>query len=473
LCLDGKMHHPLYADAAKLASDLTWLECQGMMSNNLSQDVVQVEAIQDREAFRQQYEATYQLPFNAHTYSDCDRFTRLITIIRAMLHYPFFNNAESDKNLTDAFCAYLEHNQHLFMTGGEFRKDIERVLNPYRLLEMTPDQQGRLQPMQKRRGYFVGAAVLTKEQLLMAVEVLERHAKDLQDPIAEGVLEEILYQLELSRIYTPQKFNYPLRAMSDLLIVNMDSLPDHALARQRDLLSQAIRQGSLLEVDMFKRSGRPETLPHGDKPFCIYPLQLVFHTIGWYLGYETIGSDQAQWLRFERLDRLRLLRVLPESREQKEQYRRWKQLRKLQEASFSLFLGSTPQEQQQFLRGDPASEFELELWASEQIFRYLAEGNKRFPAERVKLSCFPDGSSGRFAKSQIDRKKRSTDPARPYHYRVRLPRWSIQDWDLRRWLVGFGKEVWVQSPLGNSHRGAKACTGFVGDVSNYVDRIAF
>ncbi|NJL47731.1 MAG: WYL domain-containing protein [Leptolyngbyaceae cyanobacterium SM2_5_2] len=42
---------------------------------------------------------------------------------------------------------------------------------------------------------------------------------------------------------------------------------------------------------------------------------------------------------------------------------------------------------------------------------------------------------------------RSHDPRYPNRLQVQLPRWSVDDVDLRRWILGFGAGVKVITPV--------------------------
>ena len=57
-----------------------------------------------------------------------------------------------------------------------------------------------------------------------------------------------------------------------------------------------------LELKRFAGGGRFTDEP--DQFFKVWPLQIVFHNIGWYLGYEIAAGPNAGLLEFERLDRL-------------------------------------------------------------------------------------------------------------------------------------------------------------------------
>jgi predicted DNA-binding transcriptional regulator YafY len=96
----------------------------------------------------------------------------------------------------------------------------------------------------------------------------------------------------------------PIKVIGTRSIVNKQYLPKQSLARKENLetLETAIREGQLLRLDYITGSGSFPDRSHGT--FQVYPLQILFHNIAWYLGYEEAGGERDRHLYFERLDRL-------------------------------------------------------------------------------------------------------------------------------------------------------------------------
>jgi len=175
-------------------------------------------------------------------------------------------------------------------------------------------------------------------------------------------------------------------------------------------------------------------------------LQLVFHQIAWYLGCEYQSEARRGLLRFERLDRLFLNQRHCATRSRKEQETALKRLHKLYDASAGIFLGNDPALQRGFLSRHAAersqAEMVMELWFSDRIFPFVSEGTRRFRYQRMSprlkgtstpksLFTLPGTGHTRF----------------PHRLKVNLPLWSLEDVDLKRWIVGFGGEVLVISPM--------------------------
>lgn len=82
---------------------------------------------------------------------------------------------------------------------------------------------------------------------------------------------------------------------------------------------------------------------------------------------------------------------------------------------------------------------------TEEIFKFVSEGNQRFPKAQMQMSRLSNQNSQNVDQS-IFRLASSKDPKFPYRFRVTLPNWSLQDIDLKRWILGFGKQIKVIKP---------------------------
>jgi hypothetical protein len=86
----------------------------------------------------------------------------------------------------------------------------------------------------------------------------------------------------------------------------------------------------------------------------------------------------------------------------------------------------------------------VELWFDDIIYRFIVEGTKRFaqmkmtrPASSVRVNL-PE---------TIFCLKKTGDKQFPNRFQVILPKWSLNDFDLWRWIIGFGGYVKVVEPL--------------------------
>ncbi|MEH1887627.1 WYL domain-containing protein [Nostoc sp.] len=425
--LMSRRYHPIYADSAAIAKDLEWLEKNGIIG----------EQGLDCEIYVSDYTGDIKT-FEAHTYSDIDLFVRLIKIIRCLVHYPCFRYEEESEQKTQEIFWESLRSRIYGLSQSQLRKDIQRVLHPYKILPNTA----------MKRAYFVGNAILAKHELAEVYRVLRSHVQELQDPIALSTYEALEKKLELSQIMDSQHFaqSYPVRAIANQPIVDLNTLPDYAAHKKLDELTEAILSGRALELDRLLGTGRHLDDPHANQPFSIWPLQIVFSNIGWYLGYECLGGDNNKLLKFERLDRIFINKILPDTRGIDKQKQALLRLEKLYKSSYSLFLGNSPEDQQKYLdtKQRASVEIVLEIWCKPAIFNFISEGTKRLPSNQIKMSKRPGVS---YKADKIFVLPETKDPLFRYCCQMTLPRWSIHDFELKRWIVGFGDNIKVIKPI--------------------------
>jgi predicted kinase len=425
--LMASQYHPIYAEPKALDNDLQWLEDNAIIG----------EQGLGKEMDVPDYTGDIQ-KLNTHAYSDIDTFLRLMKIIRCLVHYPCFRHEEDEQTGQAMFLDTLK--SHIYcITQDTLRKDVERALHPYRILPNNI----------MKRAYFVGNAVLNKYELEQVYKVLRSHAQDLEDPMALSTYKEIQRKLEVSQILRSEEFadDYQVRAIANHPGIDMENLPDYSAYHKLDELSKAILSGQLLELERFPHTGRHLHDPHLNKPFQVWPLQVVFSKIGWYLGYETKGGDADKLFRFERLDRFFINKCLPIKRSLQEQKLALAKLEKLYKSSYSLFIGNSVSEQQKYLDKQEKNSVEItvDIWCKESIFNFISERTKRLPHDQIKMSLRPGKRKSK--KEKVFVLPLTGDANYPYSCQLTLPCWSVQDIDLRRWLIGFGTQVKVAEPL--------------------------
>ncbi|NES87387.1 MAG: WYL domain-containing protein [Moorea sp. SIO1G6] len=366
-----------------------------------------------------------------HAYSDLEPFQRLIKTIRFILHHPFLPKSgnSSLKTLTNA----LQDDKIIIGNGiHTLRKDIEKILKPYKILPNFPLKQG----------YFAGTGIFSRQELGKVFAVLQSQAKSLEDPMALSTYEMFQQRMTHSKLDPPS--TYPVRAIRNRCIVDADSLQDSALLNHLDKLENAIAQGELLELNRIKGGGR--FAGDHDGFFQAWPLQIVFYNHAWYLAFQHHGGNQDKLFRFGRLDRLFLGRALGQTRDMKQQWQSLQKLEKLHEASAGLFLGNSASQQQQLLSSNKseqsAVQVTVELWFNDDMFRFVSEGTKRF--KHIKMSP-PLTANPSLPKSLFSLPK-TKDPNFTNRFQVILPKWALEDVDFFPWIIGFGGKVKVIQP---------------------------
>ena len=423
----SKLKGAIYAEPQALAKDLQWLESYGFISAGSLPIFAQLPDIH-LEKIAEQNLVT-------HSYSDWEPFQRLVTIIRFILHRPFLPNT-GEGHLQTLITALRENHIINYNYLDRVRKDIEKVLKPYQILPDFP----------LRNGYFAGTGILSRYELEKVFTVIQSQARSLEDPVALATYETLKERIALSNLDFTD--NYAVRTIGTHCIIDSEFVHPSALVKNLQKLEAAILQGQLLE---FNRLPGCATFPGDEHSFFLaWPLQIVFHNLGWYLGFECASGKDIDLFRFERLDRLFIGKQPNQSRDRQVQLKSWQKLQKLYAASAGIFLGNSAQMQQQFFSTDPEEkanvEVIVELWFNDDMFRFISEGTKRFPSSQMKMSPPLEGRKLNYPKSIFCLSK-TKDAKFPNRFRVKLPKWSLNDVDLWRWIVGFGGNVKVKEPV--------------------------
>ncbi|MBE9042036.1 AAA family ATPase, partial [Oscillatoriales cyanobacterium LEGE 11467] len=426
----AREHGAVYADIDAIARDLAWLEANGFIhpktpTKTPTKTLTKTLTSVGRSHHTAITLETCKRPANTetHRYSDRLLFLRLMGIIRAILRSPL--QEIPGENSLDTLVQQLAESGIVGETRDNLRRDIEKALKPY----------GIFNAASYRRGYFIGTAILTPSELNAAYKLLQSQAQRFDDPVALEAYQIFGDRLKQSKLLAADE-RYPVRVLGTKSIFNPADLPSSALIRHTEILERGIETGELLELKRLQGGGR--FVGDVEEFFCVWPLQLVFHNIAWYLGFECCGGDKDGLLRFGRLDRLFLGQPTHQTRSMQQQKTALKRLTQLYDASAGAFLGNSAAEQKLYLSGNGRQQMEIvvELWCSDGSFRFISEGTQRFA--QMQMSPKRSGSS---RNRSIFSLQGTGDSQFPHRVRVRLPRWSVGDVDLKRWIVGWGGEV--------------------------------
>lgn len=293
----GKLCGQIYANKNAIASDLDWLQQNSLIGVNTIGNLENLSpnlSPKRREALNFPPSLVGKgargLGFEVtHAYSDFDCFQRLIEIIRLILHHPFLQ--DRGKGSLQTLMSALRENGIIDGDGLDtVRKDIEKVLKPYKILPEFP----------LRDGYFAGTAILSALELTKVFDVLQSQAKSLDDPVALEIYETFATRMAKSKLGVSNV--YPVRSIANRSMIDSEFLPSDALSKNLQQLEEAIAKGQLLELNRFVGGGKFALDEEGF--FLAFPLQIVFSNQAWYLGFESEGGKYAGLFRFERLDRL-------------------------------------------------------------------------------------------------------------------------------------------------------------------------
>ncbi len=431
----GKKHGKIYASEEAINQDLQYLAKREIIAEH--ENVSRKSQVKKENLHNQ-----FVLNTATHSYSDEQAFDRLIKTIKLVVNQPFLPDAgggslgtfakELKRTVPPASSLITNAKNALAM----LRKDIENVLKPYKIIPDFP----------MRNGYFAGTVILTQQELIKVYEILQSQVKSLDDPLLLDFYTTFENRMLQSKLINPDENIYPVRAIAHHSIVDEKYLSEISLLKKLPYLEAAILKGELLELCRFNNSANYES--DAKKFIQVYPLQIVFHNLAWYLAFECIsGEEEPELLRFERLDRLFMVyQENPPCRSRPEQEKSLEKLHKLLKGTVGIFLGKSISDQRQFLSPNKAIRSQvcirIELWFNDDTYPFIIEGTKRF--SQIKMS--PPQLPRRINLPQSRLCSPTQDKQFPNRFQVVLAKWSIEDFDLLRWIVGFGKNVKVIEP---------------------------
>ena len=308
-------------------------------------------------------------------------------LIATLVQYPGVGCAESDERQEghhDALQAVQQRLREVAATlqvdwkegypaTPTIRKDLE-----------TLRQYGILDRRMYRWGYYLGTGAMSREELRVAFEGLASAAKYQGNPQVRRVYQKLSKRLRGLDDLRPGEFFYPIREQLNRAIVHTD--PDEMMAlgeyrdtlfHQLDVVEGAIATGQAIEIsrssDPYGR-GRVGCLQ-------VWPLQLIYHDIAWYLIYEYCSNGHLAVGRINRFkDYCKI--VTPLGRGIAAQQQSLQTAHKLLQSGWGLYLGE-PEEQLCELQGKLTLEtIKVRFFAP--VAAFILEGDRRHPTQKIR-----------------------------------------------------------------------------------------
>jgi len=386
----------------------------------------------------------------SHRYAQRQAFERLMLLLATLVHEPGVGSADTDATSSDRHHDALEavrarllqrarawHVELPHCSPATLRKDLE-TLRHYGILERR----------MYRWGYYLGTGAIRYDELPVILDALASQAQSLGEPQARQLYHRLRKRLHRLDAERNGRLFYPVRQQLDHAIVYTDSEQMWAageyqsnLFHRWDELTDAIGAGSAIELS---RASDPYAQGQVGR-MRLFPLQLIYREVAWYLIYET---DPPGHLAVARVDRFyNYLRWLGKQRDRDEQARRLRQAHQLLQQGWGLFLGP-PEQQQAELQGQLSFETVTVRFFPPAI-AFLQEGKRRHSTQRLRTH-----------------KDRATGKVRHLDYTVRLPPRSLPEFSL--WVHSFMDKACVQQPehLVQAHaQAARALAAHYRDVS--------
>lgn len=376
----------------------------------------------------------------SHPYSALPAFERLMLLIATLIKYPGVGAFTSAEIPTEKHRNGLQEVQnYLQKTAREF--NIE--LTNYSVPTINKDLQklrdyGILDRRMYRWGYYLGTGAMSQDEFRVAFEALASAAKYQGNPQTRRIYETLSQRLRGLNLELKGQLFYPIRQYLNRAINYTD--PEemmakkenrHNLFHQLHLVEEAILQGQAIEIS---RSSDPY---RGTKigPIEVWPLQLIYYDIAWYLIYEYCSNNHLAIGRVNRFqDYCQILTTTGRSLSIQQQS--LAKAHKLLENGWGLYLGEL-QEQQAELRGELQLE-NVKIRFFPTVIPFILEGECRHPKQKISLGP----------------KDKLTGQPIYINYELPLPSRSLKEFSL--WVHRHSDNAQVMSPpkLVEKHRQA-------------------
>ena len=432
----GRLHGACFADAAAIRGDLAWLEANGFCSAVPIAAPIQL-APQSR--------ASGPVHGGLPPMGDGPVFLRVMTLLRHLLQVPFDRPAERGANLHQHLITATEAIPGAYLSGetATLRKDLEKILTPYGFRNRNDNV---------RHGYCLGTAVLSPPRLQELHNVVRQTAGRLADPSAQDLLAELDERLGWAGISAdglPPVRSFARHAVVDTALVRRDSL---AAPRRAEAIEAAIVGHRRVLLQRYPGVGSFADSPDGE--LRVWPLQLIFHNVGWYLLFEEdhVGREQGL-IRSERLDRLALRNAQGDLRRSPEEHdSALARLERLLHHSGGIYFGADLG--QQLVIASHSAQRRIQILQTMRFccapwaFAFIREGLQRYPIEHIRFSKpLPGDSWWHHPKAPHVLEPGPADSSHPYPVELDLPPWTVAaDIDLRSWLFSFGGGIRIESP---------------------------
>jgi hypothetical protein len=322
-----------------------------------------------------------------HAYRENLAFERLMLLIATFLKYPGVGSPDlidSGNNQNhDAMSAVQGKLRQLAMELGlEWPETYPAVPTLRKDLE-TLRRYGILDRRMYRWGYYLGTGVFSLGELKVAFNALASQAQYQRDPQIRRIHESLSLKLRGLDSELKGEISYPVRQYLNRTIVHTDPEEMAAKGENRDtlfhqlpLLETAIVQGKAITVS---RSQNFYGSNHTGR-LQVFPLQLIYHDIAWYLLYEYCDNGHLAIGRLNRFNNYCQPLNIPE-RGLDPQKQSLDRAYQLLENGWGLNLGDV-QSQADELEGKlPLIQVSVRFFPP--ISAFILEGERRHPKQKI------------------------------------------------------------------------------------------
>jgi WYL domain len=357
---------------------------------------------------------------NTHPHSDLQAFERLMLLIATLVQYPGIGSSDSNDSI------YTTGEYHDALTEVSMRlQEIAHAcsinLPTYSMHTLRKDLQvlrryNILDNRMYRWGYYLGTGAMNLSELQVALNALGSQAKYQQDPQVNRIYQRLMRRLQ--GLNLAAEFAYPVRLQINKAIIYTD--PEEMMADSKyrgtlfeklEQLETAIIRGQAIEIYRSRNAykiGATEYLN-------VYPLQLIYSEIAWYLLHEDCQNGHLAISRLDRFtEHFKLLDCL--ERDSTERSQSLQVAHQLLENGWGLYLG---QEEEQILERQGKLDFiNISVRFFPDVMMFIQEGEKRHKSQKIS-----------FGAKTADGKPSYLD------YSLKLPSRSLPEFS--RWIYRF------------------------------------
>ena len=322
-------------------------------------------------------------PTDLHPYRDRAALDRLLLLIATFVQHPGIGDRDPLEPDTE-----IEAALELVQTAMQTVAEAQGIQLPHYSIPtlrkdlVTLRRYGILSQRRYRSGYYLGTGGLTQAELRLALNALASLAKHQGDPLARQAQVRLKRRLKGLDLDLDGNLFYPVRAHFNRAIIHTDQ--DEMMLKQQnrdtlfhelETLESAIFQGLPIEVYLSRTPYKSKSTYRQ-----VYPLQLLYHDIAWYLVMEDFDNGH---LAISRIDRFKNhLKILNSTgRGLEAQQQSLDIAHQLLHNGWGLNLGN-PTEQQLERQGTlPLVTVKVRFFPP--VSRFVEEGERRHPKQKI------------------------------------------------------------------------------------------
>ena len=434
----ARLHGACYGDVAAISCDLDWLEGQRFTASGDQEGSDGTGVLVPIQP--PTWPAGKPRPMGGlPRLADREAFCQTFTVLRHLLHHPYAQGEGERINEHIAAALTRQSGGRRRWQARQIHTAISDTLTPYGF--RRPGRSGR-------RGFALGTALLSIQQLQEACQLLQLQAEDLGDRSAAALsssLRERLQQIGANpdRHAPRRRWLQPHRPLQDAFQAGRA-----AKQEGESVIEAAIR----LRQKLLIAQPRPPRRPAGS--LMIWPLQLLLNSGRWWLLHEHAAYGTQEGLQAcTPLDGLYVFQAEQRSSREEGLHRQaLERATTLQQLCGGLWFGVDLAQQQALLKASAEERRKLlstlRLRCAPAAMTAIRRDLERFQPGAIRLSAPLPGDSWGGTPSRRYGLQADDDPLHPYPVEIDLPDWVLEgDHELRRWLLAYGPAIRIEAPM--------------------------